>query len=838
MLLVGCGPDRNSWMAREYQNTTARYNRYYNGQVILDETVRGVKESHVDDFNKIISIYPYGTAENLTSNSGQMDEILKKSAHTLIKHPKSKWIDDTYILIGKSHFFRGDFFSAIDVFDYVYSTYRDKEIKDEAQLWILKSYIQLEKYLEAEALYGKIKLNEEMSKRLKGHMELAGAAIALSQNKNQTAIDHLEKALPRLKKKKDDKYRYHYILAQLYEASGNSDSAIDNYEIVIKSNPPYEFEFNAKLSSAKLLGAGEGGNKAESKLKKMLKDDKNIDFFDQIYYELAKIKHQEGKSNQAIKYYEQSIATSKRNAVQKSNSYLALGELYFQVPNYEKAQHYYDSASIFLEESHPKFESISRRSEVLSDLIEHLISVYTNDSLLRLSNDPDYLKKMVDAKIDEEKIKRERGIEDEDDFNPFQNNNNNQNLVTTTSNFPFYNPVAKAKGYNEFVAKWGKRPETDNWRISSIQTLDDNLDQNSDDMDSAALDSLQEQMPDVPEDRRKYYVGIPFTPAAKKEANEKIESSLFESGRIYKERLEDYEEAIKSFEELVKRYPESMLKPSVYYYLIQCFETLGDQANRDKYFNMLQSEYPDSRYTYIMNNPDGGDLDSDTTVVQTTESEKYYLSMFELYKSEKYDSALVYKNLHDEEYPGDALQMQFDYLLALIYGRKGDMENYESQLKFVAEEYQNTAIGKDAQDKLNAILYRRNPELKEQDKEEELFVNEGLEGGFCIMLVGDVSNINGLKSDLSDFNKNEFRLEKLVVTSFLFSSTEYLVIIKNHSSEKNLTEYVARLAGNKPMSEKFKINSENVVHISKKNFDALLKDKDFEKYKVFYKANF
>ncbi len=410
-----CNKESTSFLGRNYHHTTARYNRYYHGKQILEEVKEGLKQSHKDDFNELLQVYAYGEVEGFVGNASQMDEIVKKAANIIDKHPRSKWIDNTYMLIGQSHFYRGDFFSAIDVFNFIFSKYRDKEIRSEAQSWIAKSYLFQEKYLEAEALLTKIEIEKEPTKRIKGELYLISAAVALEQKKHGQAALDLEQALPNLKRRQHDLYRYHYILGQLYELTNEKERALLHYQKVKKYNPPYEFEFNSKLKSAKLL-SGNDNKKAEGILKRMLKDDKNIDFYDQIYYELAGISLSNGDKANAIKNYELSAANGGGNQVQKSNTFLALGDLYFEIPNYEKSQAYYDSAGLFLDEDHPKFEELAQKNEVLGDLIQQLITISMNDSLLRMALDEEYRERVIDEKIERKEAARDEDIIDPNDM--------------------------------------------------------------------------------------------------------------------------------------------------------------------------------------------------------------------------------------------------------------------------------------------------------------------------------------------------------------------------------------------------------------------------------------
>ena len=62
------------------------------------------------------------------------------------------------------------------------------------------------------------------------------------------------------------------------------------YTYVLKHSSTYEMEFNAKINLAQCYRSQSGRSDfIVKKLMKMLKDDKNKDFLDQIYYALAQI---------------------------------------------------------------------------------------------------------------------------------------------------------------------------------------------------------------------------------------------------------------------------------------------------------------------------------------------------------------------------------------------------------------------------------------------------------------------------------------------------------------------------------------------------------------------
>ena len=71
-------------------------------------------------------------------------------------------------------------------------------------------------------------------------------------------------------KKKKEKARLAYILAQLYQIKGNSEKAYAAFDKVLDFNPAYEMEFNSRLNKA--LNDSNAGEQTIATLIKMSKD--------------------------------------------------------------------------------------------------------------------------------------------------------------------------------------------------------------------------------------------------------------------------------------------------------------------------------------------------------------------------------------------------------------------------------------------------------------------------------------------------------------------------------------------------------------------------------------
>ncbi len=123
-LISACG-NSDSWMSRQWHNTTSHYNIYFNANEKWDETYFAVRDGYKNDFRTFLEPYNYGTAEGMKGNQGTMDDVIKKVSTMIDKHPKSRWVDDAYLLLGKAWFLKGDFFAATEIFQHVNSSYKD-----------------------------------------------------------------------------------------------------------------------------------------------------------------------------------------------------------------------------------------------------------------------------------------------------------------------------------------------------------------------------------------------------------------------------------------------------------------------------------------------------------------------------------------------------------------------------------------------------------------------------------------------------------------------------------------------------------------------------------------
>jgi len=97
-----------SALAKLYENTTAKYNGYFNAREILRSSILELEEQHQDNYNKILNMYRYVEAENPQAVAGSLDEAIKKGSIVVSLHRESVWTDDCYLLLGQAQYLKQD----------------------------------------------------------------------------------------------------------------------------------------------------------------------------------------------------------------------------------------------------------------------------------------------------------------------------------------------------------------------------------------------------------------------------------------------------------------------------------------------------------------------------------------------------------------------------------------------------------------------------------------------------------------------------------------------------------------------------------------------------------
>jgi tetratricopeptide (TPR) repeat protein len=863
MVMSGCTTTKNTPLFRGWHNMNARYNGYYYSRENNKEAIRKVEKEYKDDFTKQIPLFIYPTNETAKNDSALFNKTIKRSSTVIHRHaittPKGKeeianackWIDENYMLIGIADFYKRDLFTALEVFTYCAQKYPDPLAKYKGMLWMIRADNEIGSLSLSEPIIDEIRNAEDFPKKKKAYMRDFAAVTAdyyLKRNDQAQAIKALTELIA-ITKKKAVKARYIFVLAQLYESMGDTKNASTYFGMVPNLHPSYEMAFNAKINQAKLYDTELGDSKMmKRELMKMMKDGKNKEFLDQIYYALAQIVYKEKDIPLAISYLDKSILNSGTNVTQKALSFLKRADIYFEKTNYPAAELNYDSAMVFLPKDYPNYANIVSKKNSLNDLIANLKVITLEDSLQGLSklSEKDRnraIEKMI-AKLEEDERKKAAAQQQQinNQSATAQNSTPMPSLMPATGAWYFYNPTTVSFGMNEFTKKWGVRKLENNWRRSEKEQESTSPDDQNNPTDSLGSNPVAVAQTisssGVITDKSYYLKNIPGTPEAIVKSNNKIIEAYYNVGSIYKEQLSNNPKSAEALEDLLKRFPDNKFKLSSYYQLYRTYLSMNNTAKSDYYKNLLLNKYPDSEYAIIIRNPESGkDAKTSKSIV-----EKFYAETYQLYTSGKYLETISKCITADTAYSKNYLMPQFDLLKAMSIGRTQDVDAFEKALTNVTVKYPKSPIKAKAQEMLDAIrnqkLQNAPPAIVIDSTKKQFTFKDSANYFWMLIAEKGKADLGKLKTKLTTFNAQHPDNQKLIVSITDLDATHQMLTYQAFDGKTKAMEYYTTLKASKDLNPDLEADNNKVFVISSDNYQILVKDKQISEYQSFFSQNF
>ncbi|MDM8004082.1 MAG: tetratricopeptide repeat protein, partial [Bacteroidota bacterium] len=392
LVLAGCSAEKNTGASRFYNSLISKYNIWFNGNEAYKAGVKKVRESHRDDYSDLLPVFVYSSPESARAATSDMERAVQKASkvialHSITARPDEKgrknvsdrneefynrrefneWVDDSYLLMGKAQFYLRNFMAARSSLSFAISIATDPDLTTEAGIWLSRIQAEEGNYAEAARLLKETASPDNLSRTLKAMYYSTQADIALRQKRYGDAVAPLTSATD-FTGDNATKVRLTYLLAQVCRAAGDNDLSTRYFRQVMRMNPPYDLEFNAGINLAGVTDISHGdADDLMKSLRKMLRDSRNKDYLDQIYFALGELEQRTGNTDEALKLWSQAAAASTVNTRQKARSYLALAEHYYEKPNYLKSSQYYDSASYLIDNRFPGYDQISRRTSDLGE---------------------------------------------------------------------------------------------------------------------------------------------------------------------------------------------------------------------------------------------------------------------------------------------------------------------------------------------------------------------------------------------------------------------------------------------------------------------------------------
>jgi tetratricopeptide (TPR) repeat protein len=259
--LFACSTEKNTFVNRTYHSTTARYNGYFNATELINMSMRTYVNSRKEDFDTLIPLMPLPNEEEVLALYPAIDTAIVKCTKVIANHSMpsaenyskkkeehNRWIDENWLMIGQSNFYRRDYEGAIKGFEYVRKFYAKDPSNYIATMWIAKTQIELgdltkaklnidnlQEVIDEQAEAENEKKPWQFWKKGDDSLEAQKAKKKKkkSKSKSKSAKNKKEEKKPEFPKKQ--LAEFYKVKGQLYIAKKDYEEAIKALELSIKN---------------------------------------------------------------------------------------------------------------------------------------------------------------------------------------------------------------------------------------------------------------------------------------------------------------------------------------------------------------------------------------------------------------------------------------------------------------------------------------------------------------------------------------------------------------------------------------------------------------------------
>ncbi|GAA5219523.1 hypothetical protein GCM10025777_01530 [Membranihabitans marinus] len=697
----------------------------------------------------------------------------------------------------------------------------------EGLLWQARAWTALENYFSAEH-----RLTQLIKDPKTFPLVRNDAIIALIDNyikNNQfshalTGIDHaLERNIDR-----EQKIRLAFIAGQIQSRGSGSHDAIPYFEKVRSLKPNYHLDFYAQLNIILI----EDINVIE-KLEKLLKNENNIDFGGEIYYQMAKVYFKNYEIEKAIETLKK-VSSPELNASQKTktNAYLTIAEYYFENEDYLPSKKYYDSTLMVMAQQDHRFYKTEQLAKKLKTVAQSIETIALQDSLLKISYYDYEQKKALALSLKKEDIEEMRSNEDSGNYaDQIQSTSQLSAGGNAESSFFAYNEKELKRGERAFEKIWGDRKLADNWRNSSI---------------GSGIGGSSDEIEDSPEaDGRSFSFGITDTEIDEilkdvpKDDNERVQvkgminEAMLKMAFSYRSDLNLLEKSNETLLLLLDRQPLREIEAEAIYLLYLNEKDLGHTAKADEYkrkFDQLFADTELAKNIRIANTP---------VFDQETVAESAYKKILKAYENDDLEEA---RTLIDQAFNMFKTDKEFmpKYALldALVTGRVEGKEPYIEKLKYLVANYPNSDEGQEARNYIQVLGGKIETNITRLTNN-DFNTSVASIPHYILVTVPSPESINTLKIQISDFNKEYFNNDKLTISTVQITKKgekEAALLVRRFDNQEKAETYYNTV---KKQENKFSKGMEvDIYPLAINNYRFLITEDRLDSYRDFIRDNY
>ena len=913
---------------RAYQNTVSQFNFLFHAAISLDEIIQKARDLHEDDYTELLPFYDYDLS--ITAKESIDSIIYRCNANIVLHDLRSNYVDDAYLLLAKSYLFHKNFDTAASILQFINYSFFDKEdgadqpigsninksgkfsiasaennrawenknVRNESMIWQARNYFEAGEINEGISLLQLLKTDAGFPKRLYPFLNEQLAYGYFLSGMNDSAANYLIKGLDNAQDPLT-KARWSFLIAQLYEREQKIDLAYNWFRKAgaIVSNPVIAVYASIYMAS---IDANRGNKSWESlanALERMIKKDKYAAFADIIYFEMAQLAIRNQSLSKANQWLIASVQKNEKNIKLKQKTLVQLGALNYKIDQFSVAKIAYENLNDLLK-TFPNYDQITLRKKWM-DTIANLNELITNeDSLQMIYAAP----KMAQAQMAKQWEKRTALLKSKEkdlftdpnkktDVSVIvnQRNQNNQNYNagytfgnafanTATkkevkSDFYFDNPQNVSMGIDNYIKKWGDRPNVDNWRrkttiqLARTSQVNANIDstQASTQLNTALVVNKSIKSTTQEKDSTEHFtIQLIQTESDLNASKATWNKHSLSLAKIFLYELNDFEKALPRYQAVIQNNIDSNATESALLDLASHYLHIGQTTTSDSLIALITKQFPEGIYVQKKQAKENldridknsteaykaayflaqiGDWDQFGTQMDAAQKQfkgtkwntPYQFLKVKMYAQLGKDSlAIDYCNEIIAQNKSESIKARAKNIITEINNRKAT-EAYLVALKIIkptksviADDQaivisKSLAINLKNDSNLNGnpnskmvVSPKNDSTLAKTVINQITFTNDSLEQHYIALQTMNVSSIfvKEIQNAIKDFNTETFKQLNLAVTYVQFTDQSHIVWIGPFTKASDGLAYINKV---KP-----RLSTEIISFIAKKQYDLTL----------------
>lgn len=856
--LAGCSREKDRWLNRRYHETTARFNPLYNGQVAYREALDALRTAHQDEFTQLIPVDDWTRAKNGTPAEIKAKRAVEKSAKAIQGHSmvfKGKQANpavfDAYLLMARAQILLGLDAPASEALSTVARLSEKPEQRIEAELERAELLARQGNSALAEPLMFELE-RQGIPKKWQYQLDRIRGRMALADQDWIAAAEAFGRAATKAPRAAE-RARYAFLAGQLYEKALEPERARRMYEACLKAQPAnYAMLLEAQLRRS-MNGSGVNPTKLYRELQGLLREPKNADFADRIYFSLGDLALQWDDRDAAYGYFQRSYSAGQpERPLVQGLAYARHGALALERRAYARAQVDFDSAAVLLPKTYAGRDGFVKKAQTLSVLVDALERAQLGDSLVALSTkDPAVLRRMFAKYVEDlraedeaaaERARREEQLAELRAASAELDAAAPAAGASASGGWAVYAPALRAKGAAAFRQRFGERPNVDNWRLRSKSNqwfAAANAEANSGDGNGAegaegSKNGATQGTGDRPAsgldpryDVEAYLAQIPREATERDSVQLAACAAWAEVAAAYRDGMQDPQEAIAAYRRAVLRGGAHPDAPRWLYGIYRLHLRQDEKIQAESAKKELLERYPDSEAAQLIQ----GKVPPAPTVGDRTSPE--FRALYAAVNQRAWKDARKIFTTHTwtaEERP------QAEFLNALIAGGLGGRTALVDALRAVMAAYPNTPQAAAAQTYLTA--------LASGDVGEDLGTDNGpftvapAAPHQLLVLFPTGFDANAARNALARIHTSDFAGKALGVRTLPWDEDTQLILIDGFASAAEALAYREKVRVHPELRTKIPIDRTRYWPITVPNFSHLYRSKDEASYRAFVQRNY